>query len=172
MPRKYVDNAYNRQHGRVGLTVGSAVISKTTVCGFNTKTYVDNDYNRRIGRVGMPHGSAVMSKYDGLTTWQYLDTDRGRVVHPPSVKPKCEPQFVETNPSVDFKQIDIKPTINQNVRREIDGLVNKSHDTSNNNTTLKSAKAIKQVDEASDLVQTEIGRNIIQRSQSEQQVQM
>ncbi|XP_053372625.1 uncharacterized protein LOC123559949 [Mercenaria mercenaria] len=107
MPRTYVDNAYNRRVGRVGLPVGSAVISKNTVCGMNTKTYVDNAYNRQLGRVGMPHGSAVVSKYsDGLTTWNYLNTDRqDRQVCPPEIKSSFTPKYTEhtSEPCKDVK---------------------------------------------------------------------
>lgn len=74
MPRTYVDNAYNRSVGRVGLPVGSAVISKNTIGGINTRTYADNPQNRSLGRVGLSHGTAVDSKYSsGLTTWHYID---------------------------------------------------------------------------------------------------
>ncbi|XP_065658913.1 probable serine/threonine-protein kinase DDB_G0271682 [Hydra vulgaris] len=61
--RSYVDNAYNRSVGRVGLEVGSMVISKnndsSTKCNHhsNEKTYVDNSFNRRVGRVGLEVGS-------------------------------------------------------------------------------------------------------------------
>ena len=90
--KTYVDNAYNRRSGRVGLPVGSMVISKNSssewrdysrdsgigaspktqisspgqsnflYSGSSSKTYVDNSYNRSLGRVGMPHGSMVVSK--------------------------------------------------------------------------------------------------------------
>lgn len=67
--RTYVDNAYNRSAGRVGLPVGSAVISSRSSSrassGFSTppssRTYVDNAYNRSAGRVGLPLGSSVIS---------------------------------------------------------------------------------------------------------------
>ncbi|KAA0203652.1 hypothetical protein HAZT_HAZT004237 [Hyalella azteca] len=71
MPRTYVDNAYNRSVGRVGLPVGSAVISSgSSASSYNTsygsasssgRTYVDNSFNRSVGRVGLPVGSAVIS---------------------------------------------------------------------------------------------------------------
>ncbi|ODM97005.1 putative serine/threonine-protein kinase/receptor [Orchesella cincta] len=70
--RTYVDNAYNRSAGRVGLPVGSAVMSRSSGDvgsssgksggGEEPKTYVDNAYNRNAGRVGLPVGSAVMSR--------------------------------------------------------------------------------------------------------------
>ena len=73
--KTYVDNAYNRRLGRVGLPHGSAVVSRSSSrasraesppsspfsrsgCG----TYVDNSYNRKLGRVGMDYGTAVVSK--------------------------------------------------------------------------------------------------------------
>jgi len=66
-PKTYVDNSYNRQHGRVGMAHGDAVVSKSgasdvSASNSSTKTYVDNAYNRQHGRVGMSHGDAVVSK--------------------------------------------------------------------------------------------------------------
>ncbi|KAK3103334.1 hypothetical protein FSP39_018557 [Pinctada imbricata] len=61
MPRNYVDNAQNRRLGRVGMPVGSCVVSNSS-SGSGAKTYVDNAYNRSVGRVGMPHGSMVVSR--------------------------------------------------------------------------------------------------------------
>ena len=72
--RTYVDNAFNRKHNRVGLEVGTYVISKnpTTIssgqkegatANSDKKTttnekkqhfYVDNPHNRRLGRAGKP----------------------------------------------------------------------------------------------------------------------
>ncbi|KAH3851045.1 calcium-dependent protein kinase 5-like [Dreissena polymorpha] len=94
MPRSYVDNAYNRSVGRVGMPVGSMVISKGSGSGglngssgfgssggsalfasgysdvrpssaMSSRTYVDNAYNRSVGRVGMPMGSMPISKSSG-----------------------------------------------------------------------------------------------------------
>ncbi|WAR19724.1 hypothetical protein MAR_001562 [Mya arenaria] len=86
MPRSYVDNAYNRSVGRVGMPVGSMVISRSGgvggggggggglsygggdysgFSGSSTKAYVDNSYNRSVGRVGMPVGSMVISRSGG-----------------------------------------------------------------------------------------------------------
>ena len=94
MPRSqtYANNSYNRSVGRVGMPMGSCVISRGSSnggCGGGgsyggystgstgspgsyglnvgsssggTKTYVDNAYNRRVGRVDMPVGSCVISK--------------------------------------------------------------------------------------------------------------
>ncbi|KAK3103654.1 hypothetical protein FSP39_020785 [Pinctada imbricata] len=67
--KTYVDNAYNRSLGRVGMEHGSMVASRsgnTGSCGSSgsTKTYVDNSYNRSLGRVGMEHGTAVVSQSD------------------------------------------------------------------------------------------------------------
>ena len=92
--KTYVDNAYNRSIGRVGLPLGSMVMSKSSTgsqsldysrdsgigaspktqssysysSGSDTKTYVDNAYNRSLGRVGMPHGSLVVSKSSSSTS--------------------------------------------------------------------------------------------------------
>ncbi|XP_033728254.1 probable serine/threonine-protein kinase DDB_G0271682 isoform X2 [Pecten maximus] len=62
MPRSYVDNAYNRRIGRVGMPVGSMPVSRGSSYISAPKTYVDNAYNRSVGRVGMEHGTAVISK--------------------------------------------------------------------------------------------------------------
>ncbi|KAL3884063.1 hypothetical protein ACJMK2_030286 [Sinanodonta woodiana] len=92
-PKTYVDNAFNRSVGRVGMEHGSMVISRGSSSGGRishgretsgstsrhstggdtTKVYVDNDYNRRHGRVGMEKGSMVISKKD---TSRSIDTDR------------------------------------------------------------------------------------------------
>ncbi|XP_078314920.1 uncharacterized protein LOC111128331 isoform X2 [Crassostrea virginica] len=67
MSRCYVDNAMNRRLGRVGMPLGSMVVSRgsssygSSFSG-STRTYVDNAMNRRLGRVGMPLGSMVVSK--------------------------------------------------------------------------------------------------------------
>ncbi|XP_061175184.1 cyclic GMP-binding protein C-like [Saccostrea echinata] len=76
--RSYVDNSYNRSLGRVGMPVGSMVVSSggsrsssasTSFLGSSFggnsssgRSYVDNAYNRNLGRVGMPVGSMVVSK--------------------------------------------------------------------------------------------------------------
>ncbi|XP_062600528.1 uncharacterized protein LOC134262154 [Saccostrea cucullata] len=81
--RCYVDNAYNRRLGRVGMPHGSMVVSSggrlssesssfsgssfLGMPGVNSgsgRLYVDNSYNRALGRVGMPHGSMVVSSRD------------------------------------------------------------------------------------------------------------
>ncbi|WAR19713.1 CTR1-like protein [Mya arenaria] len=71
MPRSYVNNASNRSLGRVGMPVGSMVVSRSGGGGSATgghgsyaspKTYVDNPLNRSLGRVGKEHGTAVVSK--------------------------------------------------------------------------------------------------------------
>lgn len=57
MPRTYVDNAYNRSAGRVGMAHGTAVISSASSGrssssysggggGGGGRTYVDNSSNR------------------------------------------------------------------------------------------------------------------------------
>ena len=57
----------NRRLGRVGMPLGSMVVSRgsssygSSFSG-STRTYVDNAMNRRLGRVGMPLGSMVVSK--------------------------------------------------------------------------------------------------------------
>ena len=84
MAGRYVDNAYNRRLGRVGMPYGSCVVSSTggsprssyagsyasrspasTTSGTSPGCYVDNAYNRRLGRVGMPYGSCVVSSIGG-----------------------------------------------------------------------------------------------------------
>lgn len=72
--RTYVDNAYNRSIGRVGMSLGSAVVSKSygsysssSFSGSGSGTYVDNSSNRSLGRVGLPLGSAVHSRSSGET---------------------------------------------------------------------------------------------------------
>ncbi|XP_037051913.1 serine/threonine-protein kinase EDR1-like isoform X2 [Bradysia coprophila] len=62
MPRTYVDNAYNRSIGRVGMTVGSAVVSRSSSSQSSGASYVDNSQNRSLGRVGLPLGTAVHSR--------------------------------------------------------------------------------------------------------------
>ena len=80
--RCYVDNAYNRSLGRVGMPHGTAVVSRAGGCttskgsnsaassngGRSTGCYVDNAQNRSLGRVGMPYGTAVVSRSGGGTT--------------------------------------------------------------------------------------------------------
>ena len=84
MARQYVDNAYNRSLGRVGMPHGSCVVSRstgssggsrgssagsygsrsaasTTSGTASPRCYVDNAYNRSVGRVGMAHGTCVVS---------------------------------------------------------------------------------------------------------------
>ncbi|XP_061175578.1 uncharacterized protein LOC133184504 [Saccostrea echinata] len=78
--RSYVDNSYNRALGRVGMPLGSMVVSNSdyrpsppssNILSFSANTgensgsgrsYVDNSYNRALGRVGMPLGSMVKSR--------------------------------------------------------------------------------------------------------------
>ncbi len=66
--RTYVDNPFNRSVGRVGMPLGTAVISRSDTSSLNgamsklyvdeaCKVYKDNDFNREIGRVGKPLGS-------------------------------------------------------------------------------------------------------------------
>ena len=72
--RCYVDNAYNRQLGRVGEPLGTHVVS-TTGGGSTTRSsssggqrcYVDNEYNRQLGRVGKPVGTHVVSRSGEVT---------------------------------------------------------------------------------------------------------
>ncbi|KAL3884067.1 hypothetical protein ACJMK2_030289 [Sinanodonta woodiana] len=105
MPRTYVNNAFNRSVGRVGMTHGSMVVSRSSSGGgslfggggvasgavssssgtSSPKTYVDNSYNRSLGRVGMEHGSMVVSKSDSsrakenqYATETYADNDYNR----------------------------------------------------------------------------------------------
>ena len=63
-----MDNPYNmnRKLGRVGMPVGTCVVSTSGACAVGTsgsaRCYVDNAYNRKLGRVGKPLGSHVVSK--------------------------------------------------------------------------------------------------------------
>ncbi|XP_045168424.1 uncharacterized protein LOC123531482 [Mercenaria mercenaria] len=83
--RAYVDNAYNRSHGRVGEPVGSHVISKTTGSGSKQpaatteKVYADNAYNRSHGRAGEPLGSKVISKKTPSCTEPTAQGPEGKV---------------------------------------------------------------------------------------------
>ena len=61
-----MDNAYNRRVGRVGMPVGSCVISRSGEY-LGSREYVDNSYNRSLGRVGLPRGSCPASEYGA--TW-------------------------------------------------------------------------------------------------------
>ena len=81
--KTYVDNSYNRSVGRVGMPVGSCVISKGNSSrssstsahdgssSYSSKTYVDNAYNRDLGRVGLPLGSMVVSKSGSSQSGDY-----------------------------------------------------------------------------------------------------
>ena len=61
----YVDNAYNRKLGRVGLPKGAHVVHKDgTVTRGAPRAYVDNAENRHIGRAGQPLGTHVVHKDD------------------------------------------------------------------------------------------------------------
>ena len=75
MARRYVDNAYNRRIGRVGMPVGSCVVSGSSGGSYggssgtsgSSRVYVDNARNRALGRVGKPLGSHVEHR-DGSVT--------------------------------------------------------------------------------------------------------
>ncbi|KAL4237439.1 hypothetical protein ACF0H5_002156 [Mactra antiquata] len=54
--RRYVDNAYNRKYDRVGLPLGSKVVSSKTK-KITTRVYADTPLNRKLGRVGKTLGS-------------------------------------------------------------------------------------------------------------------
>ncbi|KAG4077880.1 hypothetical protein HA402_013814 [Bradysia odoriphaga] len=75
MPRSYVDNAYNRSIGRVGMTVGSAVVSRSSS---SQSCYVDNSQNRSLGRVGLPLGMAVHSRSSTGTSAQSFSSSQER----------------------------------------------------------------------------------------------
>ncbi|OWF52404.1 Serine/threonine-protein kinase [Mizuhopecten yessoensis] len=72
MPRSYVDNAYNRRLGRVGMPLGSMIVSRGSSGFSSSKTYVDNAYNRSVGRVGLEHGTAVISRIFSSSTERYF----------------------------------------------------------------------------------------------------
>ena len=101
--RTYVNNASNRSLGRVGMPVGSAVVSRssgTSNSGASVSSssygsssgssrsgaYVDNSHNRSLGRVGKEYGTAVESK--GIssgasgtgTTKTYVDNYQNRAL--------------------------------------------------------------------------------------------
>lgn len=104
--KTYLDNSFNRRHDRVGLQLGSKVISKSgkqdpstsndsknsdetslgASCGDGgqVKVYKDNPLNRRLNRVGQPVGTMVYSKKrtpgsDSKTsTATYVDNARNR----------------------------------------------------------------------------------------------
>lgn len=85
-PKTYVDNNYNQRIGRVGLPIGSAVVSSNheksassylSTC--SSKTYVDNSLNRSLGRVGLPHGSAVFSKSNSNTSFLLSTKETNRI---------------------------------------------------------------------------------------------
>ena len=81
----YVDNAYNRKHGRVGKPLGTHVISKSSTptptniaavtidlssgsgSGKPVQYYVDSADDRKHGHVGKPLGTHVISK--SSTPW-------------------------------------------------------------------------------------------------------
>ncbi|XP_062600557.1 uncharacterized protein LOC134262183 [Saccostrea cucullata] len=79
MPRCYVDNAYNRRIGRVGMPVGSMVVSGGDTSKVSFRTYVDNAYNRNLGRGGMPRGSMpVSSSGSSSSPKTYVDNEYNR----------------------------------------------------------------------------------------------
>lgn len=75
--RCYVDNACNRQLGRVGKPLGTHVVStsggsttrstSSSGGGGGQRCYVDNKYNRQLGRVGKPVGTHVVSRSGEVT---------------------------------------------------------------------------------------------------------
>ena len=83
----YVNNAYNRQLGRVGQPLGTHVVhndGSVTRSGFSTwgassssssqRCYVDNSYNRELGRVGQPLGTHVVHKDGSVTRSKSVDS--------------------------------------------------------------------------------------------------
>ncbi|OWF51580.1 hypothetical protein KP79_PYT24377 [Mizuhopecten yessoensis] len=68
MPRSYVNNAYNRRLGRVGMPLGSMPVS-------SPKTYVGNSYNQSVGREGLKHGTALISKSSSQSPSVKVDVD-------------------------------------------------------------------------------------------------
>ena len=77
MSKRYANNAYNRSIGRVGMPVGSCVVSRSAGGSYggasaagtsgSSKVYVDNAKNRELGRVGKPLRSHVEHR-DGSVT--------------------------------------------------------------------------------------------------------
>ena len=98
MSKRYVDNASNRQLGRVGKPVGTHVVSRsgTAASSYGSRSsasstrssgcYVDNQANRQIGRVGKPYGTHVVhssgtgASGTGSSTRPgcYVDNDQNR----------------------------------------------------------------------------------------------
>ena len=78
--RYYVDNAYNRKLGRVGMPLGTRVVSSTGGSVPGERYYVDNAYNRKLGRVGMPLGTRVVSSTGGSVPGEryYVDNAHNR----------------------------------------------------------------------------------------------
>ena len=97
--KTYVNSSYNRSQGRVGMTHGSAVVSRssgsTSGATSNSssyssssgasRTYIDNPHNRKSGRVGLEHGTAVESKSSSnssvassTVTKTYVDNSKNR----------------------------------------------------------------------------------------------
>ncbi|CAL8127529.1 unnamed protein product [Orchesella dallaii] len=93
-PKTYVDNAYNRSAGRVGLVVGSAVISRSSGEGASSyssggggnsrKASIDNEYSRAglsFGSAihsGSSRGSSSSSSYTGASSKTYTDNAYNR----------------------------------------------------------------------------------------------
>ncbi|KAK3597290.1 hypothetical protein CHS0354_010922 [Potamilus streckersoni] len=98
--KEYVDIAYNRRLGRVGMEHGSMVVSKSDSSRVrelqsSTETYADNAYNRRIGRVGLEKGSMVVSRSD---TSRSSYTDRGHGSGASSIAKSSPAKVYKDNP--------------------------------------------------------------------------
>ncbi|XP_055872689.1 uncharacterized protein LOC106052698 isoform X4 [Biomphalaria glabrata] len=69
--KTYVDNAYNRSLGRVGLEHGTAVHHRDdsrTGSSSSSRMYADNALNRNLDRVGLELGTAVHHKESSSTS--------------------------------------------------------------------------------------------------------
>lgn len=150
MPRSYVDNAYNRRVGRVGMPVGSCVISRSGLY-LGSQEYVDNSYNRSLGRVGLPRGSSPHwdCGYTGKSTSDfdrlfYTDTCKEEV--PSSNKPKETKIYKETqSPLSKISEQETRSVFEFEEAEETDTLASPKH-----NTEEHIRQETKQTTEASD----------------------
>ncbi|CAC5403485.1 unnamed protein product [Mytilus coruscus] len=116
-PKTYVDNAYNRGYGRVGMEHGTAVVSKdsrSSSSSSDVKTYVDNAYNRSQDRVGKSHGTAVVAKH--ATSTSSVDDQQSKCYKDNALNRKLErvglpkgtavaPKFATSTSSVDSPEV-------------------------------------------------------------------
>ncbi|XP_052766094.1 uncharacterized protein LOC128207294 [Mya arenaria] len=80
MPRSYVDNAYNRSVGRVGMPVGSMVISRSSGGGGGGFSSGGGSGFSSGGGNGYSYGGGDYSGYSGSSTKAYVDNSYNRSV--------------------------------------------------------------------------------------------